>query len=96
MKKANAIDAGGDLVTDFSVDSTADVTHNKLTLNGNLAVSGFHPAKRHIAFAFESGATSTTKVPGYVFRSNVSLATRTIGALCNFTCLAHPKGGELP
>ena len=45
LKRANAINAGGDLVTDFSIDSTADVTLNTSTLNGNLAVSGFYSVK---------------------------------------------------
>ena len=41
LKRANTINVGGDLVTDFSIDSTAHMTLNTLTLNGNLSVAGF-------------------------------------------------------
>ena len=96
LKRANATNAGGDLVTDFSIDSTADMTLNTLTLNGNLFVAGFYSAKPYVSLRVTTtggtattinisnqpvmGTTETTSLASFGYNSTVSVVRGTARA----------------
>jgi len=71
----------------------SNALNNNLTVYGNLSISGFYPHKPYVAFYFTAGAISSSNVPGFVPRVNITMDPRNNNELYAFTFSpAHPNG----
>jgi len=81
------------LTVNGSLTAKAALVQNDLSVSGNLSVTGFYPHKPYVAFYFTGGQISTSNVPGFVPRANITMDPRNNNELYAFTFSpAHPNG----